>query len=79
MSDQEALQRVAANVRRLREELGLSMAALGRRIGNHACAIEKIEKQIHMPGLGLVTRLAEALDVSIDDLLQKSKAKAGVA
>lgn len=75
MTDQEALKRIARNVKHLREEAGLSMGALARQIETYPITIKRIEDEANMPGLGLCTRLAEAFEVSIEDLLAEHPAK----
>lgn len=71
MTDDQAKQAIAANLKKLRN--GLSYSELGRRCGTNASAISKIEKGEHMPGAGLLTRIAEALDVQVGDLLKSRR------
>jgi ribosome-binding protein aMBF1 (putative translation factor) len=72
MTDQEALRRLARNLKFLREEAGLSMGALARKIETYPANIKRIEDEENMPGIGLCTRLAEALGVELENLLAKS-------
>lgn len=67
LSDQEALRNIAANVRRLRRDRSRSW--LARQTGTYPINITRIENAEHMPGSGLLIRLAEALGASIDDLV----------
>lgn len=73
MTDQQALRRISRNLRQFREEQGLSMSALARAIGGFPSAIQRIEDGNNMPGVGLLTRLAEALGKSMDDFLEEPK------
>jgi transcriptional regulator with XRE-family HTH domain len=73
MTDKAALHRIAVNTRRLREAKGLSMAALARLIDDYPATIKRIEDESNMPGLGLATRLADALGVELGDLLEDPK------
>lgn len=68
VTDEQTMTLIAANLKRLRGEL--SYSEIGRRAGTNASAISKIEKCEHMPGVGLTTRIADALGCSIDDLLR---------
>lgn len=71
MTDKLALKRIAVNVRRRRLEAGLSMNELAKRIDHYAPAVKRIEDEESMPGLGMATRIAEALGCTVDDLLQE--------
>lgn len=68
--DQEVLQTVSANVRRLREAAGLSMSALARLIDDYPGTIERVEAGKNMPGVGLLMRIAEGLGVTLNDMVQ---------
>lgn len=76
MTDQQALRNIAANMRRLREQKTLSMRALAERIGVYAPAIKRIEDEENMPGVGLLTRIAEGLDVTLNDLVAPATERA---
>lgn len=69
MTDIQTLNVLGGNIRRLRHAQGWSMAELARRIDDYPTAVKRIEDGESMPGLGLTTRIAEALDVTIDELL----------
>lgn len=68
VSDDQALQYIAANVARLRGDR--SYSELAKLVDSYPANISKIEKGEHMPGAALLSRLAEALGVTSDDLLQ---------
>lgn len=61
---------LAANVRRLRQEQGLSQDDLAARIGCSRVQINRVENGHRTPGADLLFGLADALDVSTDELRQ---------
>lgn len=73
MSDNEAKKRIATNLRRLRGEL--SYSEIARRAGTYPMAIQRIEKGDSMPGVGLLSRIAEALNCSIEEFLKLPSGK----
>ena len=69
VTDTEAKDNVAENVSRLVGQLGISQAELGRRTGESPMRISLVIRGIHQPTAGFLARLAEALGVSADFLL----------
>jgi transcriptional regulator with XRE-family HTH domain len=67
VSDEQALKNIAANVIRLRGDR--SQYWLAKEVGTYPANIARIENGENMPGAGLLSRLAEALGVSIQVLL----------
>lgn len=61
--------RLAANVRRLRGERGLTLQAMSEFSGVNIRHLQKIEAQDVDPGLSTVQRLAEGFDVDPVELL----------
>jgi transcriptional regulator with XRE-family HTH domain len=59
-----------AAVRKRREDAALSLEALAERVGTHFTAISKIERSQRAPSLSLAVRIAGALGVTVDVLLQ---------
>ncbi len=59
----------AGNLRRRRKELGLSQEELGARAGIQMADISRYESGSRDPRLSTLARLAEALELSIGDLL----------
>jgi transcriptional regulator with XRE-family HTH domain len=59
-----------ANLRRLREERGLSQEAVGDRAGMTQSQYARIERGDVDPTLKTLKRLATALDVTVSDLAQ---------
>ena len=72
ITDAEALANISANVQRLRGDKSYSQLARECSTDDwkaYPSTIEHIDKGRHMPGAGLLKRLAEALGVSTEDLL----------
>lgn len=75
LNDDEALANIAANVSRLLDERGVSYSEMARRCSvegeytAYPSHIERIAKGRNMPGVGLLSRVAEILGVTIDDLI----------
>ena len=69
MTDTQTLKILGGNIRRLREAREWSLSELARQIDDYPASVKRIEDGMSMPGLGLSTRIAEALDVTIDELL----------
>ncbi len=63
------LEGFAANVRRIREEKGLSQAALDRAAGLHRTEVGRIEGGNTEPRLMTLAILAKGLGVSIDEMI----------
>ena len=66
---------IGANIRRLRESLGLSQGELAGRAGCHWVNINRIENGHVAPGAALLYSLADALGVSADSLRQACEKK----
>lgn len=75
MTDRQALRVIARNLKRFRTEAGLSMSALARAMNDYPATIQRIEDERCMPGAGLLTRLAEALDKTLDDFVEEEPSK----
>lgn len=60
-------------IRKLREQRGLTQDRLADQIGLSAMAIQYYEDNMWRPGSGTIVKLAEALDVSIADLVGECK------
>src|SRR5580692_1546961 len=56
-------------LRAAREERGLSVRELARRIGCSASLISQIERGVSVPSVGVLYSLATELDTSLDHLL----------
>ena len=67
MTDEQTRANIAANVRRLRGEQ--SRYALAKAVGIHTIQVSRIERAINVPSPGLLSRLAQAFSVTVDDLI----------
>lgn len=56
-------------LRRVRHERGLSQEALAEATGLSTNFVGEMERGLKAPGLGVIVRLARALDVSVHELL----------
>ena len=59
---------LAATIRRRCTELGLSQTALAEQVGVHVRQIRRYERGEQQPVLGVAARLADALQVTLDEL-----------
>jgi flavin reductase (DIM6/NTAB) family NADH-FMN oxidoreductase RutF/DNA-binding XRE family transcriptional regulator len=65
---------VGRRVRELREQRGLSLSELGRRVGVTASALSQIERGKTRPAVTTLASLAAALGSSVDDLIREDLA-----
>ena len=70
MTNEETKRVLASNVRRLMEKEALSCRQLAQRTGDSYVTIHRLLHADHVPGIGIVTRVASALDTSVDYLLK---------
>lgn len=75
VTDEEAKQIIAANLRALRERASISLAEVARRCDTYPTAIKRIEDGESMPGVGLMTRIAAALGAKPAALLDPPRKK----
>ena len=78
MTDEQAKFNIAANLLRLRGSRSYSQLARECSTDDekiYPATIERIEKTKHMPGVGLLSRIAEVLGVSVDDMLAEPSAR----
>ena len=68
-TDEQALANIAANLSRLLADRKWSQSDLARAAGEAIVNINRAVRGVNMPGAGLLGRIAEALDVSVDRLL----------
>ena len=67
VTEKQALQLVASNLRRLREDRGLSMSKLAAMSGTYPSNIKRIEDAENQPNVGLLARIASALAVPMTE------------
>ena len=68
IQDNQARQHIAANLRRILSERQLTQSQLAGMTGDTEMTISRICRGICTPGIGVICRIAEALDVSVDRL-----------
>lgn len=69
ISDEQALRNISANIRRLLVDRGWTQLDLAERTGESSATLSRLTRGYHMPGAGLLARIAEAFDVSVDRLV----------
>lgn len=69
MSARNEIPGFGARLKGLRESAGLSQVKLAEAAGTHADSVVKLENGARSPSLELAGRIAEALGISVADLL----------
>ncbi len=64
------MDRVAANVKRIRNERRLTQQTLADKVKTHRVYLAQIEGATRAPSLEMLERLAKALKVKVGDLLR---------
>lgn len=67
------MHRFGSNIRRLRKEKGLTQAELAKRIGKDSSYISKLENNETKGNLDTLSDIAQALGVSLHDLLSQEE------
>jgi transcriptional regulator with XRE-family HTH domain len=70
---------IGTNIRRRREEVGLTLTELARRAGLTKGALSKIETGKGSPAIATILRIAEALDATLSELFAESEASLAYA
>jgi transcriptional regulator with XRE-family HTH domain len=70
MTKESATQRVAQRVVALRQERGMSQAALAAKARVNRVTIARLEAALHPPNIETLDRIARALGVRLADLVQ---------
>lgn len=79
ITDEIVKHNIGANVTRLLEARGLSARGLSREINVAPITVSLIARGRHVPGSGILARIAEALDVSMDRLVAAPPEKTAVS
>jgi len=69
ISDETAVQNISTNLQRLLDDRGWTQAHLAKLTGESSTTITRVVRGLNKPGPGILARIAEALDVSIDRLV----------
>lgn len=64
---------IGEHIMLLRKQKGLSQSELGKAIGTSGDVIGRYERDVITPSIDVIVKVAEALEVSIDFLVGKSK------
>lgn len=75
MSDDQTKAVLADNIQHLMKVSGKSQRALARETKDPLMTINGIVRGKHMPGAGVLTRIAEALGTTVEKLLTSSRKK----
>ena len=75
MTDTDVLEALAANISRLMAEQGVSQRKLSALTDTPLMTINGMVNGRHMPGAGLVHRVAEALGVAVETLYEATHKK----
>jgi transcriptional regulator with XRE-family HTH domain len=65
--------KIGEHIMLLRKQKGLSQSELGKAIGTSGDVMGRYERDIITPSIDVIVKVAEALEVSIDFLVGKSK------
>jgi|SRR6266850_1916232 len=71
-------EKLAENLRKLRETRNLTQAQLGKRAGMAAASVSHFETGQRAPSLDSLVKLADALEVSVDTLLGRGSIESQV-
>ena len=61
---------LADNIKKLRKKKGLTQADLAEKIGSHTSHINRIETGKYKPSLDVLMKIADVLEVSLDNLVK---------
>ncbi len=66
---------IGKNIRRLRQEKGITQTELAQKLGVTCQAVSKWETSVNFPDIALVPRIAELLGVTIGELFAEWERK----
>lgn len=75
IDNKTALFRISANIQHFMQMQGVSQADLVRKTGENSMNISRTCRGQNVPNIVLLARIAEALDVSVDQLLSEPAGK----
>ena len=73
MSDEEVKKVFAENMRHAMQLRGVSQATLSRITKESEARLSHYRNGLKIPGIGVATRIAEALETTLDELLKPQK------
>lgn len=71
----DVVSNLARNVQRIMQERGMSQRALARDARQPVMTINTLVKGTHTPGVDVVSAVADALQVTVDELLRSPRKK----
>lgn len=66
----EATRRVAARIAEIRQQRGMTQEALAKKARVHRVTLARLERAQHPPTLDTLERIAQALGVTLPDLVK---------
>ena len=69
---------IGKNIAKYRKKLRLTQEALGGKLGITNQAVSKWESEVSMPDVMLLPKIAEALDITLDDLFSSETGQSGL-
>jgi transcriptional regulator with XRE-family HTH domain len=73
VTDEEATRNIAANVTRLLREQEMSQRDLSHSADVPEMSVSRIVRGLNQPGIGTLTRVAQSLGVTVDELVAAPK------
>jgi transcriptional regulator with XRE-family HTH domain len=73
--DAAAKQNLSSNIQRLLADRGMTQKQLAEATGETEMTISRVVRGLHLPSVGIVARIAEAFDVSIDRIVARPPGK----
>ncbi|MCI0348976.1 MAG: helix-turn-helix domain-containing protein [Acidobacteriales bacterium] len=73
LTDEEAKHVIAYNVSRFMDERRMTQRQLAEAAGENDMAISRVVRALHVPSAALLARIADALEVTADELLTPPK------
>lgn len=77
VTDDETKQNIAANIRRMLHQLGLSQNGLAHAIDESPTRINQYAQAKKMPGAGVLSRICEQLGLSLDEIIAPPPRRGG--
>ena len=75
LTDDQAKRLIAANVQRLMDEKGMNQTQLAEATGESCARVSMMVRGVKTPSAPFLHRIAEALEVTVDEILSKQGRK----
>lgn len=73
ITDDELKANISENLNRILDQHGMSRYVLSKKTGESEQTIKNVADGLHVPRSGILARIAEAVGVSVDDLIKHPK------